>query len=157
MPSRTGTPDSTSELNAEDRELIDAATSVMARAYNPHSGWHVGAAVRTGDGQIFTGSFFEHATMGQTICAEPAAFIAANMAGHRDIVAIATVGAPGGENGDEPCTPCGRCRQTIHEFALRLGRPIRVLCANRSHSHLLITDSATLLPHAFSPPGAEGP
>ena len=88
MPSRTGTPDSTSELNAEDRELIDAATSVMARAYNPHSGWHVGAAVRTGDGQIFTGSFFEHATMGQTICAEPAAFIAANMAGHRDIVAI---------------------------------------------------------------------
>ena len=156
MPNPTGTPDSASELNADDHELIAAATSVMDRAYNPHSGWHVGAAVRTSDGRIFTGSFFEHATMGQTICAEPAAFIAANMAGHRDIVAVATVGAPGGEDGDEPCTPCGRCRQTIHEFSLRLGRPIRVLCANRSHSHLLITDSATLLPHAFSPPGAEG-
>ena len=156
MSDTTETQDPGAELSAEDRELIDAATSVMDRAYNPHSGWHVGAAIRTSDGGIFTGSFFEHATMGQTICAEPAAFIAANMAGHRDIVAVATVGAPGGEDGDEPCTPCGRCRQTIHEFSLRLGRPIRVLCANRSHSHLLVTDSATLLPHAFSPPSAEG-
>ena len=140
---------SSGDLTDDDRELLEAATSVMTLAYNPNSGWHVGAAVRTTTGEIYTGAFFEHATMGETICAETAAFIAANMAGRRDIVAIATVGAPAGEDGAVACMPCGRCRQTIHEFAALLERPMHVVCANRSHTQVVLTDSEALLPEAF--------
>jgi len=96
----------------ESQDLLDAAFAARERSFAPYSKFAVGAAVRTGDGRIFTGSNVESSSYGLTICAERLAICIAVHEGHADITEIAvvadTVGAPG---------PCGACRQFMFDFA----------------------------------------
>ena len=52
------------------KELFDAARAVMERAYVPYSKFPVGAALRTADGQVFTGANMENASYPEGWCAE---------------------------------------------------------------------------------------
>jgi cytidine deaminase len=90
-------------------ELVDKAVAVSERAYAPYSNYLVGAVVRTGDGREFVGVNVENAAYPLGICAEKAALSAAAAAGYRpgDIVAI-------GVN----ASPCGGCRQWLHEWRI---------------------------------------
>jgi cytidine deaminase len=90
-------------------ELVDKAVAVSERAYAPYSNYLVGAVVRTGDGREFVGVNVENAAYPLGICAEKAALAAAAAAGYRpgDIVAI-------GVN----ASPCGGCRQWLHEWRI---------------------------------------
>jgi cytidine deaminase len=103
------------ELTREEREsLLGAARKALKRAYAPYSNFHVGAAVLTEQGEVFSGCNVENASYGLTICAERSAIFTAvqQAAGARLAVrAVAVV------NGDElPCSPCGACRQVIFEL-----------------------------------------
>jgi cytidine deaminase len=91
--------------------LIAAARAARERAYAPYSHFQVGAAVLTGDGQIYTGCNIETASYGLTICAERVALFTAVAAGAHDFRAIAVVA---GE--DAPWAPCGGCRQVMQEL-----------------------------------------
>jgi cytidine deaminase len=136
-------------LSDLENELIEAAQRVMWRAYNPYSGYHVGAAVLTESGSVYVGTLMENASYGLTICAEPAAILAANSDGDLNLVTLAVVGGPPDQNEDEVLTPCGRCRQIIYEVSQLCQRDIRILCCNKLLSMVMETTIAELLPSAL--------
>jgi cytidine deaminase len=131
-------------------ELLEAAKGVAPRSYNRYSRYLVGAAVQTVTGERFVGCFYENVSYGLTICAEPAAILAANTAGHRQLTAIAIVGGPSGDDSQtDVCTPCGRCRQILLEAATLSGRAIDVYCSDLKLSAVLVATSEELLPFGF--------
>ncbi len=93
-------------------ELFEAARTAQANAYAPYSRFHVGAALRTASGAVFSGCNVENAAYPQGACAEAGAISAMALAGERRIAEILVIG-----DGEELCTPCGGCRQRIREFA----------------------------------------
>jgi cytidine deaminase len=92
-------------------ELYERAVAIAERAYAPYSRFHVGAAVRARDGRIFEGVNVENASYPLGICAERAAIARAVGDGCRpgDLEEIAVT-----------ASPCGGCRQWLHEFQLEL-------------------------------------
>lgn len=144
-----------SDADFDAEELMAAARAATANAYAPYSGYHVGAALLFESGEIITGSNFENASYGLSICAETAAVLAANGHGLRSgLVAVAIAGGPPDADGlavptAAPVTPCGRCRQVLNEVAQLGGTDPVVLCghANGYAQHSL----STLLPAAFGP------
>jgi cytidine deaminase len=93
-------------------ELFAAAKAAQAAAYAPYSRFHVGAALRSANGAIFSGCNVENAAYPEGVCAEASAISAMALAGERRIAEILVVG-----DGEGLCTPCGGCRQRIREFA----------------------------------------
>ncbi len=138
-------------LESFEQALIRAAQSVMPRAYNPYSGFYVGAAVSTASGGTFSGTNVENASFGLTICAEPAAILRAYAEGDADIRALAVVGGPVPGSAGEIVTPCGRCRQMIYEAAQVSGTDIAVLCSNADLSKVMKVRISDLLPFPFWP------
>lgn len=147
MPFELNNIDSLSE---DEKGLIIAAAGVMKRAYNPYSGFHVGAAALTEKGSIYLGTFLENASYGMTICAEPAALMAANTAGDFNIVAMAIVGGHPSDSQNSVLTPCGRCRQIIHEASQVNGHDILLLCCDREMTRFMRTSISELLPVPFT-------
>ena len=102
-----------------DSELYERALAVRQRAYAPYSRFAVGAAIRTEDGQVFTGANVENASFPEGWCAETSAIgqmiaAAAEAAGRR-IAAVVVVADR--VDGGIVFTPCGGCRQRLKEFA----------------------------------------
>ncbi len=91
--------------------LISYAKKAMGNAYAPYSGFSVGAAVLTADGDVFTGCNVENASFGATICAERCAVLKAISEGCTSFVKIAIV-----SSSNEYTYPCGICRQFLSEF-----------------------------------------
>ena len=50
-----------------------------------------------------------------------------------------------------PVAPCGLCRQTLLEYEVLAGRPIRLLMLGMDGSVLEAKSVRSLLPHAFTP------
>ena len=98
-----------------DEELLDAARTVRKMAYCPYSEFRVGAAIIDENGQVHVGCNVENAAYPQGNCAEAGAIAAMVAAGGQRIVTIAVAG--GGAKKTRACTPCGGCRQRIHEFS----------------------------------------
>ncbi len=92
-------------------DLIVAARAAAARAYCPYSRFHVGAAVLTDRGEIFSGCNVENASYGLTMCAERVALFKALSDGHREFSLVAVVADTA-----DPTPPCGPCRQLLWEF-----------------------------------------
>ena len=90
-----------------DAELLELADAIAGRAYAPYSEFHVGAAVLTRDGHVIEGVNVENAAYPLGICAERNALSRAVTGGFGpgDIEAVATT-----------ASPCGGCRQWLHEF-----------------------------------------
>jgi len=141
-----------SETGWNERELIEAAIGAMKHAHAPYSRFAVGAALRLTDGTILTGSNFENASYGLSLCAETVAIAAANAQGRlRDIAAIAVTGGLMDGSDAGIITPCGRCRQILNEAQDMAGREIMITCANADGTQLSRHRLDELLPHAFGP------
>jgi cytidine deaminase len=120
-------------------QLADAAREARASAYAPYSGFQVGAALLTDDGEVFTGCNVENSSFGLTCCAERTAVFSAIAAGAQIFLAIA-VAADG-----VPVPPCGACRQVLSEFASDI--PV-ILVGNGQHHRIL--SLSNLLPEPFN-------
>jgi cytidine deaminase len=130
---------SVTEVSPLQRELLLAAKEARRSAYAPYSKFAVGAAVRTHDGRIYTGSNVENASYGLSMCAERVALFKAISDGNRDISHIAVF-----VEGPRPSPPCGACRQVIAEFAENID--ILLAAANGEIEHAKLS---TLFPLPF--------
>jgi len=105
-------------LDAKDQELIDAATAAIKARYRDD--WQeVGAALRTRDGRVVTGVNLDAYVGRGAVCAEAVAIGTALTAhGDRGIDTIVAVRHPKpGEPGDVAVvSPCGACRELIHDY-----------------------------------------
>ncbi|HXH88966.1 MAG TPA: cytidine deaminase [Gaiellaceae bacterium] len=119
-------------------DLVDRAEAVAAKAYAPYSRYQVGAVVRTTDGREFEGVNVENAAYPLGVCAEKSAIVAAVAAGYGpgDLAAI-------GIN----ASPCGGCRQWLHEF--RIGE----VSFRREDGSIASYSAAELLPDTWNLPG----
>jgi cytidine deaminase len=123
-------------------ELFAAAKAAQANAYAPYSRFHVGAALRTPSGAVFSGCNVENAAYPQGSCAEAGAIATMAVAGERRIAEILVVG-----DGEALCTPCGGCRQRIREFA-DSATVIHIAGPEGVRARFTL---AELLPHSFGP------
>lgn len=96
--------------------LIKKAMEQLDYSYAPYSEFHVGAALLTEQGEIYTGCNIENAAYGECICAERTAIFKAVSEGRREFQGICIVGGRQGAVTDF-APPCGACRQVMAEFA----------------------------------------
>jgi cytidine deaminase len=138
------------EFTEDDVDLLRAARKVAPMAFNPVSKFPVGAAVRDVRGNIFVGTFLESSALPLSVCAEPAALLAAFSAGSRDLMTVAVVGGdPSGKGSAIPITPCGGCRQRIFDTTGGSVTNVRVICSNLALDSVLDVRIVDLLPYAF--------
>lgn len=93
------------------RELRRLAAQARERAHAPFSGFKVGAALRTVEGEVVTGCNIENASYGLTLCAERTAVFKAVSEGMLRFDAVAVV-----VDSPKLAAPCGPCRQILWEF-----------------------------------------
>jgi cytidine deaminase len=122
--------------------LFAEAKAAFAEAYAPYSNFPVGAALRTPEGEIYSGCNVENAAYPQGSCAETGAISAMARAGRRRIAEIVVIGG-----GQGLCTPCGGCRQRLREFAAP-DTPIHVAGPEGVRASFTL---AQLLPESFGP------
>ena len=138
------------ELPEPDRNLLREARAITTSAYAPYSGFHVGAAVLLGNGEIFTGNNQENSAYPSGLCAERVTLFYAN-ANYPDseVKSIAISAAKNGALVDEPVKPCGSCRQALAEAEVRFNNPIRIILDGKDVI-LVLQGVESLLPLSFS-------
>jgi len=62
---------------------------MLEKSYSPYSHFRVGAAIRTKEGEIFTGTNIENASSGLSMCAERVALFKAVSEGHNSSTDLA--------------------------------------------------------------------
>jgi len=92
--------------------MLDLARQALANAYVDYSDFRVGASIRAASGRLYAGCNVENAAYPVGQCAEASAVGAMITAGERKIVEVVLV-----TERPQPCSPCGRCRQQLAEFA----------------------------------------
>lgn len=143
------------DATLSDDALLEKAIEAREHAYAPYSNFKVGAALLTRDGEVYTGCNIENQAYPSGMCAERVAVGKALVAGQRwaDFIAIAVVGTA-----EEPCTPCGMCRQLLGEIYSKAARvpdrqpaDLRVIMigAPENRGVMLVKPLKELLPYGF--------
>ncbi len=112
-------------LDERDLDLIEKARQTAAALYvvDRHE---VAGAVRTASGKVYSGINIEAGEAFANVCGEVAAICCMVAGGSRDLDTIVAVRVNGrGEH--KILSPCGRCREVIHDFNPRawviVGKP----------------------------------
>lgn len=115
-PTEGATPATPTGSTADQAPAVDwdllrsAANEAASHAYAPYSQFRVGAAGLVDDGRVVTGCNVENLSYGLTLCAECGLVADLHRTGGGRLIAVAIVSGSG-----RPCSPCGRCRQLLHE------------------------------------------
>ena len=126
-----------------NNELVKKAIEARELSYSPYSKFKVGAALLCKDGKVFVGANVENSSYPLCMCAERNALYSAMMNGYKksDFISLAIAA-----DTDEPCSPCGACRQVISELFPRDGE---IIPANLK-GNIKTSNIEELLPFAFS-------
>lgn len=142
--------DSIDHLSADDKALLDSARTVTQKAYAPYSEFLVGAVAKLVSGQIVKGTNQENASYPVGMCAERA--LLASTAMLDTDIAIETMAiAYHNLNGDsdKPVSPCGMCRQSLHEYEERTKHPMRLILSGMTGKVYIVERAGLLLPLSF--------
>ena len=138
------------ELNEEQKKLVDLAREATKNAYTPYSHFNVGAAILLENGVTVVGCNQENAAFPAGICAERSACF--NAGANYPGVAFKMIAITAFHNGEfveDPCAPCGVCRQALLEFETQAAKPMEVLLVG-SEKIYRIESVKELLPLAFT-------
>ena len=124
-----------------DLTLTEHAAQVRLNAHAPYSNFKVGCAIRSIEGQVFSGCNVENVAYPEGTCAEAGAIAAMIAAGDTRIAEVAVIA-----DSPMPVPPCGGCRQKLAEFA---DGPVRVTMATTGGASQ-DTTVADLLPGQFT-------
>ena len=130
-------------LSSNDRELVDAASDLIRRLYEPDR-HHVAAAIRASNGKIYTAVHLDTYVGCCSICAEAAALAKAASEGEREFDAIVAVRYRG-KGAPKIVSPCGVCRELLYDY----GDP-HVIYSNNGSVHK--TRASRLLPSRYARP-----
>ena len=135
------------------KELLKKALEQTKYSYAPYSGFHVGAALLTKEGEVFLGNNVENASFGAGICAERNAIFQAVSKGKKAFETIAVVGGKCQENGgiqvDGFCYPCGICLQVMEEFCEDDFQVIFADSADLEVANIQVRTLKELMPYGF--------
>jgi len=135
--------------------LIVAARACCRQSHSPYSGIRVGAAIRATSGAVYLGTNVENAAYPLGNCAETSAIAAGVQAeGASFRIGEIAVWATDREGRAIAASPCGGCRQRIHELAS--GGAIAIHFPWQGGGIRTVT-IAELLPFAFSLPPDQSP
>lgn len=127
-------------MNKTTSKMITEAHNALVNAYAPYSKFTVAACICTDKGTLYTGVNVENGSYGLTLCAEACALCLMVSAGEQHIKSMVVLA---GNN--LLCSPCGACRQRIHEFSTP--ETVIHLCNKDSIFHSMTIEE--LLPLAF--------
>jgi cytidine deaminase len=139
-----------SSLADEDKALLRDVVSTLDRSINKVTHPNT-CAVAIGSKGRYRGNniFLSNDTMS---CAEAGALASAAAAGDHKVTKLYL--AIGRSNGKpEPVSPCGNCRQWLHDFARLNSNVIEVFSTTSNLDNVLVTDSDELLPGGFKSAG----
>ena len=143
--------ESSDELLADDKELLDRARQATGLAHAPYSKFKVGAAARLESGELVLGSNQENASFPAGICAERVLLSTlSSVYPGKAIQSMAISYTSDGQACNHPIAPCGICRQSLSEFETQMRKPIRLIMGGKQGKIFIINQSATLLPLAFT-------
>ena len=139
----------------ETPNLIARAREAALKAYAPYSGFSVGCAVESVDGEIAVGANMENACYRLGVCAEVSALTAACQTFGLDRVKrIAVAGGrveDGALAGEQVVTSCGGCRQSILEAAQLSGNDVEMISGSGDGVQVDVRRISDLLPLGFGP------
>lgn len=138
------------ELDPKEKELVDLARQYTYHSYAPYSKFKVGAAILLDNGEIVCGANQENSAFPSGTCAERSACYWAGARypeAHFKAIAVAARGVDD-EPVEEPCAPCGACRQALLEYEKLAGDDVKVLLVGRDVIYRL-KSIKSLLPLAF--------
>lgn len=121
-------------------QLAEEAVKAKGKSLPTYSNFHVGAALLTNDGKLYSGGNIESSSYSLTVCAERTAIFKAISEGEREFKAIAVASDAVGF-----CPPCGACRQVIKDLCGN----IDVIMVNEKNEIKVMT-ADELLPLAFT-------
>jgi len=124
-------------------KMYKEAQTVIENAYVPYSNFRVAAVLKLKNGETITGINVENASYGLSNCAERTALFTAYAKGYRkeDIDSLLVY-----TDKDYFVSPCGACRQVIHEL---MDKDAIVVMANHLGGMKSVTVDE-LLPFGFT-------
>jgi cytidine deaminase len=139
------------DLDKEDAWLLQHAKDVSKTAYAPYSHFQVGAAARLLNGEIVKGTNQENAAYPVGLCAERVLLSAAATVFPQVPIEVMAISYRSDRiKSDHPISPCGICRQTLHEYELRMHTPIRLILGGMNGKVYIIEKASSLLPLSFT-------
>ena len=140
------------ELPKSIQKLLRKASKQTRLAYAPYSNFLVGAAILMEDGQIIGGCNQENASYPLCICAERVALYTYGAQKIKSkIKALAVTASYSQRPLQQPCMPCGACRQVIQEYENRQNQSIDIYVTAEGITDIIYFKGIeTILPSAFS-------
>lgn len=138
------------ELETDDKMLMNKAIEARENAYAPYSKFSVGAALLLDNGEIVLGNNQENAAYPSGMCAERVAiWKAGSTFPGVKIIKLAITASSTITKVNKPVGPCGACRQTLSEFEINQKQPFQVIFMGEVGEVVKTTSLLSLLPFSF--------
>ncbi|HSX01777.1 MAG TPA: hypothetical protein VLI05_00515 [Candidatus Saccharimonadia bacterium] len=138
------------KLPAHDKEFLEEAVKRLPHSLNKVTNPSTSAIANAENGHYFGNNIF--LSNDTLACAEANALASAAAAGDRQVSTLYLVIT---RTDSEPAivSPCGNCRQWLHDFARLNNRTIELISATSRLDNVMLTNSDELLPDGFKSAG----